>query len=176
MNHKTLALCLPLLLAACASPPPAPAVAVPDALKPAAGEAAVATVAARGVQIYECRVKKDNPGATEWAFVAPEAELFDAQGKQVGKHYAGPHWESNDGSKIVGAVKARADAPQAGAIPWLLLTTKSVGRAGSFAKVTGVQRINTAGGMAPAEGCSTETLGKTARIGYTADYVLLAGK
>jgi hypothetical protein len=42
--------------------------------------------------------------------------------------------------------------------------------------VTGVQRINTAGGRARAEGCSTETLGKTARIGYTADYVLLAGK
>src|SRR5205814_3127392 len=91
MNCKTFALVLPALLAACASQPPAPAPApVPDALRPAAGEAVVTTLAARGVQIYECRVKKDNPNATEWAFVAPEAELFDANGKTVGKHYAGP--------------------------------------------------------------------------------------
>src|SRR5207245_8699331 len=97
-------------------------------------------VAARGVQIYECRVKKDSPQATEWAFVAPEAELWDAQGKRVGKHYAGPHWEHVDGSKVFGTVKARADAPMAGAIPWLLLKTKSVGPDGAYAKVTSIQR------------------------------------
>ena len=177
MDCKTLALVLPALLAACASQPPAAASApVPDTLRPAAGEAVVTTLAARGVQIYECRVKKDNPNATEWAFVAPEAELFDANGKTVGKHYAGPHWESVDGSKIVGSVKARADAPAWGAIPWLLLGTKSVGPAGAFAKVTDVQRLNTAGGVAPAEGCSGTTLGKTVRVPYTADYVLLAAQ
>jgi len=151
-------------------------VQVPENLRPAATETLMSTVAARGVQIYECRAKKDDPAAAEWAFVAPEAELFDMKGKPVGKHYAGPHWESADGSKIVGAVKARADAPQAGAIPWLLLATKSVGGEGAFSKVTSVQRISTVGGSAPGDGCSTATLGKTARVAYAADYVMYASK
>jgi hypothetical protein len=173
MNRTTFALFVPALLAACASQPSAPVAPLPDNLRPAAGEVTLITLAARGVQIYECRAKKDKPDATEWAFVAPEAELFDAQGRLVGKHYAGPHWESTDGSKIVGSVKARADSPQWGAIPWLLLSAKSVGPAGAFAKATEVQRLNTAGGAAPAEGCSSAALGATARVPYTADYVLL---
>ncbi len=72
----------------------------------------------------------------QWAFVAPEAELLDARGAIAGTHYAGPHWESRDGSKIVGSVTARADAPRADAIPWLLLSTRSVGGPGRFANVT----------------------------------------
>jgi hypothetical protein len=172
MTHKKLALCLPIVLAACASTPTTTqSVAVPDNLRAAPGEAPVAVIAAKGVQIYECRGKKDQPGTVEWAFVAPEAELFDRQGKPVGKHYAGPHWESSDGSKIVGSVKARADAPQAGAIPWLLLATTSVGQSGAFSKTTSIQRVATVGGVAPTDGCSTATVGKTARVGYTADYV-----
>ncbi|HEX6706463.1 MAG TPA: DUF3455 domain-containing protein [Albitalea sp.] len=173
---RSLSLCLPLVLAACASQPSTPSVSVPDNLKPDASEARMSVLAARGVQIYECRAKKDDPAAADWAFVAPEAELFDMNGKTVGKHYAGPHWESSDGSKIVGAVKARADAPQAGAIPWLLLTTKSVGGAGAFSKVTSVQRVSTTGGNAPGQGCSTAMLGQKARVAYTADYVLYAPK
>jgi Protein of unknown function (DUF3455) len=171
MSYKNLALCLPVVLAACASSPATTSVAVPDNLRPAAGESPVAVIAAKGVQIYECRAKKDQPGALEWAFVAPEAELFDRQGKPVGKHYAGPHWEASDGSKIVGSVKARADAPQAGAIPWLLLATTSAGPNGTFSKTTSIQRVATVGGVAPSEGCTGATVGKTARIGYTADYV-----
>jgi hypothetical protein len=172
MPNKNLVLCLPVVLAACASAPAtAPSVAVPDNLRPAAGESATAVIAAKGVQIYECRAKRDQPGAVEWAFVAPEAELFDRQGKSVGKHYAGPHWEATDGSKIVGSVKARADAPQAGAIPWLLLATTSAGPSGTFSKTTSIQRVATVGGVAPSEGCTSTTLGKTARVGYTADYV-----
>jgi hypothetical protein len=176
MISRTLTLCLPAVLAACASTMP-PQVNVPDNLKPAAGESLMATLAAKGVQIYECRARKDQPDATEWAFVAPEADLFDAQGKLVGKHYSGPHWEASDGSKIVGTTKARADAPQAGAIPWLLLTTKSDGPAGSFSKVTSVQRINTVNGAAPAaQACTAATLGKIARVGYSADYRLFVAQ
>jgi hypothetical protein len=163
-----LAACLPLLaLAACASAP-----AVPPGLVPA-GETTVGRVAARGVQIYECRAKAGATGA-EWAFVGPEAELLDASGAPVGKHYAGPHWEDRDGSKIVGTVKARADAPAAGAVPWLLLTTRSVGGSGRLAKVTSIQRVNTVGGVAPTGGCDAGTLGRSARVPYTADYVLFA--
>lgn len=149
---------------------------VPDKLKPGASESLTMVVPAKGAQIYECRAVKDKAGAYEWAFVAPEAELFDTRGNRIGKHYGGPHWESNDGSKIVGAVKERADAPAADAIPWLLLSAKSVGPKGSFSNVTSIQRVNTVGGVAPKAGCSQAAAGKPARVNYTADYYFFASK
>src|SRR5688572_18252513 len=133
-------------------------------------------VPAKGVQIYECGAKKDQAGAYEWAFVAPEADLFNTSGQKLGRHYAGPHWESTDGSKIAGTVKERADAPQADIIPWLLLVTKSVGSQGSLSKITSTQRVNTVGGVAAKTGCSQSTVGTTARIPYTADYYFLTEK
>src|SRR5206468_420762 len=80
---------------------------------------------ATGVQIYECNAGKDVPTRFEWVFKAPEADLFDRAGNKIGKHYAGPTWESNDGSKVVGEVKAQNAGPDSGAIPWLLLNAKS---------------------------------------------------
>jgi hypothetical protein len=146
---------LVLLLAGCTS-------TVPESLKPPANESLKRVFNARGVQIYECRDEK-------WVFVAPEAELFDAHGNHIGKHYAGPQWEATgDGSAIVGTVKARADAPAPGAIPWLLLSTRSVGGRGYFSDVTSVQRVWTNGGVAPAGTCSGT--GAQARIPYTAAY------
>lgn len=156
--------------------PPKNLVNVPDKLKPGSNEMLSLVVPARGVQIYECRVRKDQPGTHEWAFVAPEAELFDTQGKRIGKHYAGPHWEAADGSKIVGTVKERADAPAADAIPWLLLTAKSTGAQGSFSKVTSIQRVNTVSGVAPKAGCTSASIGATARVNYTADYYFFVVK
>jgi len=156
-------------LGACASVEP-PTVSLPDKIKPSANESLAAVVPAKGVQIYECRASTAQPGTYEWAFVAPDAALFDARGNRIGKHYAGPHWESTDGSKVVAAVKERADAPAAGAIPWLLLTAKSVGPAGSFSKVTSIVRANTVGGVAPRSGCSQAAAGTSARVDYTADY------
>lgn len=149
-------------LAGCAS-----SVSVPDSLKPAAGESLALVVPAQGDQIYECR-------AGRWAFVAPEAELFNRAGKKIGRHYAGPHWESLDGSRIVGAVKAHADAPRAGDIPWLLLSAKSVGAEGAFSKVTSIQRVTTMGGSAPIEPCSQD--GRRVRVPYTADYYFFKAK
>ncbi len=174
---KIAALLLVLLGAACASPqPPMSMVKMPDKLKPSANESLAMIVSAKGVQIYECRVKKDQAGAYEWAFVAPEADLFDTSGRKIGRHYAGPHWESTDGSKVAGTVKESTAAPQADAIPWLLLDTKSVGSQGSFSKITSIQRVNTVGGVAPKTGCSQSTVGTTARIPYAADYYLLTEK
>lgn len=145
---------------------PAP---VPDAIKGSPAERVALSLHAKGVQIYECRANAD--GKLAWAFVAPEADLFDERGTKVGKHYAGPTWELADGSKIVGTVKSRADAPQAGAIPWLLLVAKSTGGAGKLASTSSVQRVNTVGGNAPAAGCAApEDAGKRERVGYTADY------
>ena len=163
-----------LFLAACASV--RPATDVPANLNPGANESLAMVSAAKGVQIYECRASKDRAGEYEWMFVAPEAELFDASGtKKIGKHYAGPHWESADGSRVVGyTVKERADAPREGSIPWLLLAAKSDGPEGLLSKVTSVQRLHTVGGVAPKGGCFQAEAGTQLRIGYTADYYFFA--
>ena len=93
MYRKFIASFLPLFVAACASLQKlTPTVNVPDKLKPPASESLAMIVPAKGVQIYECRAKKDQAGAYEWAFVAPEADLFDTSGRKIGRHYAGPHW------------------------------------------------------------------------------------
>jgi len=157
-----------LALAACASPP----AEVPAALRPAAGEAHTLTAAAWGVQVYECRAGATD-AAPAWTFVAPEAELYDAQGRSIGRHGAGPFWQVADGSRVVGAVKARIDAPATGAIPWLLLsarTDRPNEPPGSLSRVTSIQRVNTAGGTAPVAGCSRANLGAIAKVAYTADY------
>src|SRR6267142_2197060 len=168
---------LVLLVAGCAaSQPPSPMVEVPDKLKPGANESLAMIVPAKGVQIYECRARKDQGGGYEWAFVAPAADLFDAGGNRIGRHYAGPHWESTDGCKVLGTVKERADAPVADAIPWLLLTAKSVGSAGSFSMVTSIQRVSTVGGVAPKSGCSQAAAGTLARVDYAADYYFFTAK
>ena len=152
----------------------AASVDVPAPLRAGEHESFVGTVAARGVQIYQCRVSATG---AEWVFVAPDADLFDADGRTVGRHGAGPFWEAADGSRVVGTVKARADAPAAGAVPWLLLATRAAGPQGRFSAVTSIQRINTAGGIVPpAEACTIDTIDATARIHYTADYRLFASE
>lgn len=139
------------------------------------------TVTATGVQIYECRATSDAPRADAptghaWAFIAPEAELFDSKGEGVGRHGAGPYWQAGDGSRVVGKVKARADAPAANTIPWLLLTTEATGPQGAFSKVTSIQRIDTVGGAMPATACTRQAIGTLARIHYTAVYRLFSNQ
>jgi Protein of unknown function (DUF3455) len=146
----------------------------PANLAAAANEVQVLRLPAVGVQIYECKVVDGKPAA--WGFVSPEADLFDESGVRVGKHYAGPTWELNDGSKIVGTVKERANSTIPGAIPWLLLSAKSSGGAGKLEKITSLQRVNTVGGVAPATGCSTGDIGKQARVNYKADYIYFTAK
>lgn len=164
------------LLAACAAPQQKSALAVPETLKPSATESLAMVVPAKGVQIYQCRASRNPAGGYEWAFVAPEADLFDGKGKKIGRHYAGPQWESADGSKVLGALQARAEAPAPNAIPWLLLAAKSVGSEGSFSKVTHIQRVNTSGGVAPSAGCSQAAVGTPARVSYTADYYFFTAR
>jgi len=110
-----------------------------------ADEAPLMTLAAQGVQIYECRAEQGKAAA--WAFVAPDAELFDAGGRRIGHHGAGPHWEHEDGSRIVGAVRARVDASRPADTPWLLLATRAQepqgaqavqARQGAFTRVSSV--------------------------------------
>lgn len=160
---------LAALAAGCATQGAGTMPAVPAALSPSAGEKLSHETFARGVQIYECAASKAEPAKLEWVFKAPEAGLFERDGgKRVGRHYAGPSWESDDGSRIVGSLKARADAPQANAIPWLLLSAKSTGGAGVFSRTTSIQRVSTVGGVAPAATCAKA--GDVARVPYTAVY------
>jgi len=177
MNKMTLISSTVLLAAGCAGAP-ATVVQVPEALKPAANEKLVRVVPARGDQIYECREKKDKPAGQavtyDWVFVAPAAELYDGNGKPIGKHYAGPSWEAADGSKIVGKVKQLSKAPADGAIPWLLLEAKSAGKDGAFSQVTSVQRVATVGGVAPSGGCTLA--GYQVRVPYSADYYFFSAK
>lgn len=178
MHLKPLAAILPFALAfaACSAPPFAPPL-IPANLRPELAEVVLQTLSATGVQIYECQTVKDRPAESEWFFTGPEAQLRDAQGRKVGTHFAGPHWQSNDGSRIVGAVTARAEAPRAGAIPWLLLKTRSAGPAGAFARVTSIQRVDTMGGLAPPAGdCTSARSGERRRVDYTADYVLFTAQ
>jgi Protein of unknown function (DUF3455) len=139
-----------------------------DALSPAPGEQRAFTLGARGVQIYECRAAAAAGAALSWSFVAPEAELFDADGRSAGTHGAGPSWQARDGSRVVGAVKQRGDAPQPGAIPWLLLSASGRDSAGLFGGVSSIQRVNTRGGSAPSSTCPG--VGQVLRVPYTADY------
>jgi hypothetical protein len=155
------------MLAACAAllPP------VPPALDPGGDQRALIQLSATGAQVYECRAGGAN-GAAAWAFVAPEAQLLDVRGRLVGEHGAGPIWIAADGSRVVGSVQARVDSSDSGAIPWLLLRTRSTGGPGAFARVTSIQRLNTQGGVPPTNGCSPGTVGAQARVPYRANYRL----
>ncbi len=170
---------LATLLGACASAPSAPpAVATPTApttLTPAATERAAFTWHAIGSQIYECKAAEK--GGWNWVFVAPEADLYNQKDEKVGTHGAGPFWAAQDGSRTVGAVKARANGARPHDIPLLLLSAKSDGSAGKMARVTSVQRLNTEGGAAPAKGCvEAADAGKRVKEGYTSDYVFFEAK
>ena len=159
-----------LVATACASKFSPPAPDVPANLRPPTGQVMFLEALASGVQIYECAPKADQPSTYEWAFRAPEASLADRQGRPLGKHYAGPTWESTDGSSVVGEVKARDPGPDPTAIPWLLLNAKATAGAGVFRATKSIQRIKTTGGLAPAQPCSAANATQAARVPYTASY------
>ncbi len=142
----------------------------PDALKVPPGHVLKLAVKAVGFQIYECGADKNNKAAFAWNFSAPQADLFDAQDKKLGKHYGGPTWESLDGSKVVGQVKASDKGPDGNAISWLLLEAKSASGDGVFSHITHVQRLATVGGKAPIDGCNAASVGGVSSVPYTAKY------
>jgi len=142
--------------------------AVPATLRPGEDQVVYLELLATGVQIYECAPKNDQAGAFEWVFRAPEANLVDKEGKPVGRHYGGPTWEANDGSKVTG--KQLAVAPgAAGSIPFQLV--KAEGGTGAMKDVTYIQRVNTQGGVAPAAPCDAAARGTRITVPYSADYV-----
>jgi len=143
---------------------------IPAAITPP-GLTSYLTVPAKGVQIYTCG--KNAAGAWAWNFKGPEAELFNTEQKKIGKHYAGPTWEGEDGGKVVGAVKANAPSPGGNGIPWLWLEVKSSEGSGQFTQAKAIQRILTVGGTAPSQGCDEANANKESRVPYTATYLFL---
>ena len=137
------------------------------ALAPPKGSSLVLELVADGVQVYTCDPKDGGYG---WSFKAPEANLFDKQGRQVGTHFAGPTWKIEDGSEVVGEVVAKADATEPRAIQWLLLRVKSHQGSGALSAVSYIRRADTKGGLAPTKGCDAQHLSEQARMRYSATY------
>jgi hypothetical protein len=145
----------------------------PKELQPPANEQLLLQVHAKGDQIYTC---KADGGEFIWVLKVPEAQLIDKSGKPFGKHFAGPSWEANDGSRVTGKAVANAPSPDADSIPWLLVTVASHSGEGVLARVTSIQRVNTKGGKARASGCDAAHAGQEERAPYSADYLFFAPK
>jgi len=144
---------------------------IPHQLQPPANEKLLLQVHARGDQVYTC--KSDSAQFT-WALKAPDAQLFDRNGKPFGKHFAGPSWQANDGSRATGRPAANLPSPDANSVPWLLVKVITHEGSGVLSRVTTIQRIHTKGGKAPASGCDASHLSQETRVPYEADYRFFA--
>jgi len=60
---------------------------VPDSIQAPVGEELLLMARATGFQIYVCRPGAD--GKPAWTLKAPDAELFNQQGRSIGKHFRG---------------------------------------------------------------------------------------
>ena len=139
---------------------------VPDRIQVPAGNAPYLQAHAIGAQVYACAATADG---AKWQFVEPQAILYDDHARLLGIHFAGPTWQTRDGSQVKAA---KVDGVTVGptAIPWLLLKKTST-TPGRLAATTYVQRLNTRGGLEPAASkCSTATVGSERKVLYTADY------
>ena len=143
---------------------------VPSQIQVGAGHKVFLVGHAVGVQIYPCNAIA---GGFAWGATTPRAKLYGDNGRLIVTHYGGPTWESRDGSAVVGQ---RVDGVTVDptAIPWLLLSAtraSSSTRFGMLAGTTFIQRVATAGGLAPAAAqCNAATAGTKREVPYTADY------
>ena len=161
---------------------------VPTSLRVPDGNKMLFAAHADGTQNYVCLPGKN--GGFAWTLYGPDAVLHAGKDDAViGVHFltpdapgaAHPSWQGLDGSRAQAtAVANSSDKPFVadGAVPWLLLkvsgTTPAHGNPGKypFALATYVQRIHTAGGVAPAAGCGAAgDVGSKALVPYQADYV-----
>jgi|KBSSwiS6_1023812.scaffolds.fasta_scaffold45338_1 hypothetical protein len=146
---------------------------VPAEVEAPSSATLVVQLFAKGTQNYRCQATS-TAGAAEWKLVAPEAELFRAEGGELaGTHGAGPSWTLKDGSGAKGDAPnaKKAASPEGGSVAWLLIPAQSNGQPGELQGVTLVQRIGTHGGIAPAGGCDSSSVGAETKVPYTATYV-----
>lgn len=161
--------------------------AVPANLVAPVGTKAFLEGHAIGTQNYMCL-----PTATgfAWTFYGPQATLFNESGRQITTHFlsANPDeagalratWQhSNDTSAVWAAAIQTSTDPMfvaPGAIPWLLLQVMGdedgPGGRDRLSRALYIQRVHTAGGVAPSGGCAATTdVGKRSLVPYEADYV-----
>ncbi|HKQ16621.1 MAG TPA: DUF3455 domain-containing protein [Steroidobacteraceae bacterium] len=160
---------------------------VPNTLAVPAGSKAFLIGHAVGTQNYICL---PDGAAAKWVLFGPQATVFDDDGKQIMTHFLSPNpaesgtpratWQHSDRTSSVWAMKiAESDDAryvEPGAIKWFLLQVKGT-EAGTrehdrLTQTTVVQRVNTSGGVAPANECAVSAdVGKTKFVPYTADYV-----
>jgi len=150
-----------------------PLPAVPAALIPPGAAHLKTVMKGLGYQIYHCQADGQDAGGYAWTLVAPDAMLVSGAGDNqevLGRHYAGPTWEANDGSKVTAKVSARSPAPDRSAVPWLLLEATVVQPGSTFAQVAWIQRLYTQGGAVPVLRCNAESVDLIRRVPYRADY------
>jgi hypothetical protein len=165
----------PEVLAGCTSPGTLAAPSMPANLMPPAQDQLFLRLRATGSQIYACQQGMD--GSWAFALKAPDARLYDDQCRVVGTHFAGPTWAiTADSSQVAGKKAAEAPAPGGGAVPWLLLSATSSSASGMLAGVSYIQRVETAGGLAPASGCDAGHAGVEVAVPYTATYLYYRGQ
>lgn len=121
---------------------------------------------AEGVQIYTWN-------GINWGSSVPEAVLYDKHDHVVAIHYAGPTWESDDGSYVVGALPPQRVTVDPNSIPWLLLGVAHAEGPGVFKATTFIHRVNTVGGNPPT--VPGTVIGQVARVPYSADYFFYRG-
>lgn len=147
--------------AAAPSPPAAPAVFG------VGGRTPLLVVHAEGAQLYEC--KPAPSGGSEWTFREPIAALIK-DGKTIGRHYAGPTWELDDGGAVKGKVAASAAGATAADIPLLKLNVIDRRGAGALKDAAQVLRLATHGGVLAGR---CPVVGELRPAPYSADYVFL---
>lgn len=151
-----------------------------------------------GTQNYVCSPSATSTTGVAYVLFTPEATLYNDDGDQLITHFFSPDqdprdpntnaavqadgairatWQhSRDGSTVWAKLHPNGSvAVTQGAIAWLLLDKAGVldGLTGGdiLSKTTQIQRLNTTGGLPPAQGCgSPADLGHTAFVDYTADY------
>jgi hypothetical protein len=177
---------LALVTSACGAADPRPATThtaataagssleLPASVRPPADQSLALTLTGVGSQVYECRASAKDAGALAWTLSGVRAELRDEAGQVVGRHFTGPTWEHKDGSRIVGEKKASADAPDAGAIPWLLLTAKETQGQGVLTGVQSVVRAKTSGGKPPPGPCDPKA--GPLEVPYEASYLFFRAR
>jgi hypothetical protein len=144
----------------------AAAVATPALPFDLSARTVVATFHAEGAQLYQCKAK---PGGSElvWTFREPIAALME-NGETIGRHFAGPRWELDDGSVVQARMTQSMAGPTPSDIPMLKLDVIQHKGHGRLDQVTTVYRLDTHSGALQGA-CSTP--GAFRSIPYSAEYV-----
>jgi hypothetical protein len=132
----------------------------------------VLRVSAEGARRY--RLTRNPGGEPVWAPLSSVSDLFDVDGRVIGKVCACPCSMAFEmGTDRLTAETLRAWPWQdAGTMPELQLIVKSAAQSGVFARVTLLEQLRTNGGAAPTA-VADRKIGDEIAVAFTADYVFL---